>query len=194
MGNKFEEYDDGALFELLKNQNSESERAFSIIYDRHSQRVMAYCKRFVGNIEVAEDILQETFIRFYKAAFKKEKVMTNVPAFLVRIARNLCLSHKSNEVYHLEYEDYLVNSYTNGDNHEENDMIYLVRKALELLPNEYREPLMLREYEGFNYEDIAEITGESLNNVKVRIHRAKIKLKDIMSSGELDKVKLEKNK
>ena len=191
MSNKFEEYDDAVLFELLKNQNSESERAFSILFDRHSQRVLAYCKRFVGELEAAEDLLQENFIRFYRASTKKEKIMTNTPAFLIRIARNLCLSYKSNEITHLSYEDYMVDAYSSNEN--ENDMIYQIRRALEMLPNEYREPLILREYEGFNYEEIADITGESLNNTKVRIHRAKLKLKEIMSSGDLDKVKLENN-
>ena len=191
MSNKFEEYDDAALYDMLKNQNSNSERAFSILYDRHSQRLLAYCKRFLNDNVAAEDVFQETFIRFYQSA-KKDKIMTNVPAFLLRIARNLCLNHKIDEIYHLSYEDYLVDPYTYGDDSNTQDLIKTVRYAVEQLPNDYKEPFILREYEGLSYPEIAEITGESLTNIKVRIHRAKIKVREMVLSLELDNVKVAK--
>ncbi len=191
MSNKFEEYDDTALYDLLKNQNSDSEKAFSILYDRHSQRLLAYCKRFLNDREAAEDVFQETFIRFYQSG-RKDKIMTNVPAFLIKIARNLCLNHRRDEVYHLSYEDYLVDPYIYGDDSNTQDLIKTVRYAVEQLPNDYKEPFVLREYEGLSYPEIAEITGESITNIKVRIHRAKLKVREMVLSLELDSVKVVK--
>jgi RNA polymerase sigma-70 factor (ECF subfamily) len=51
---------------------------------------------------------------------------------------------------------------------------------------------VLREYEGLSYPEIAEITGESITNIKVRIHRAKLKVREMVLSLELDSVKVVK--
>lgn len=192
MKNKLEEYDDIALFEVLKNQDSNSEKAFSVLYDRHSQRVFAYCRRFLGNTENAEDVFQETFIRFFNSSKNSERVMTNVAAFIVKIARNLCLTYKSSEIVKVEYQEYMGESHLEDLSLEDNEMVHLVQLAIKKLPEEYKEPLVLKEYEGFSYQEISEITGESVSNIKVRIFRAKQKLKEIMNSAELDIIKLEK--
>ncbi len=183
MANKFEEFDDAELYSLLKNQDSNSEKAFSVLYDRHSQRLFAYCKRFLNNREAAQDIFQEAFVKFYNAS-RQERIMTNVPAFLLRIARNLCLNYKRTEIYHIAFEDYMTDTSTFDSDENTNDLISLVRIAIEQLPDEYKEPFILREYEGLVYADIAEITGESLSNIKVRIHRAKLRIKDIVAELE----------
>lgn len=183
MANKFEEFDDAELYSLLKNQDSNSEKAFSVLYDRHSQRLFAYCKRFLNNREAAQDIFQEAFVKFYNSS-KKDRVMTNVPAFLLRIARNLCLNYKRTEVFHTTFEDYMTDTSTFSSEENTSDLISLVKIAIEQLPEEYKEPFILREYEGLGYADIADITGESLSNIKVRIHRAKLRIKDIVAELE----------
>lgn len=183
MANKFEEFDDAELFSLLKNQDSNSEKAFSVLYDRHSQRLFAYCKRFLNNKEAAQDVFQDAFVKFYNSA-KKERIMTNVPAFLLRIARNLCLNYKRTEIYHVAFEDYMTDISSYDSNENSNDLISLVKIAIEQLPEEYKEPFILREYEGLGYAEIAEITGETLSNIKVRIHRAKLKIKYIVTELE----------
>lgn len=185
-----EEYSDEELFALLNQSNEQSENAFSELYRRHSPRVFAYCKRYLGNQEEAKDVFQETFIRFYKSA-DKNRVMTNVPAFLLRIARNICvnfLKQKKNTQGHVSYEDYMASQeekkYSGDD-----ELLNLINTALDTLPEKYKEMFILREYEGLSYSDIAEVTDENVSNVKIRIHRAKQKIREILEPyiKELDK-------
>src|SRR5690554_6594709 len=91
MGSKLDKYTDPELFEIIQSQGELANEAFSELYDRHSPRVFAYCRRFLGNKEEAQDVLQEAFIRLYKSA-NGEREMTNVPAFILTTARNLCVN------------------------------------------------------------------------------------------------------
>jgi len=173
-----ENIDDDELFYSLKKKDKASEKAFSILYSRHSPRVFAYCLRFIGDHDIAKDIFQDTFVRFYNAA-QEEREMTNVPAFLLRIARNLCINYKKNEKKTVPLED--IASFAVEDDADSNELLGLVKMALDFLPDEYKEAFILREYDGLSYNEIAEITNESLSNVKVRIYRAKQKIREILA-------------
>lgn len=176
----FDEYSDAELFYMLCDDKRTAEGAFSELFKRHSPRIYAYCKRFIGNLEEAEDLFQETFIRFHQSA-SKDRVMTNVPAFLLKIARNLCVNFKKREKQSVSYEDYMVPDYGTESGSEQSELLDLIKDALETLPDEYKEPFILREYHGLTYKEIAEITEMPLSNVKERIHRAKQKIKDILA-------------
>jgi len=189
MKKSFEEYKDEKLYSLLCKNKVNSDKAFAELYARHSSRVFAYCRRFMGNKEEAQDIFQETFIRFHQSS-SPDRVMTNVPAFLLRIARNLCVNSKRKEKSHLTYEDYMVGS---NDEHktDSDELLELVKTALEVLPDKYKEMFILREYDGMSYAEIGEITGESISIVKVRIYRAKQKIREVLSPyiNEMEKFK-----
>jgi RNA polymerase sigma-70 factor (ECF subfamily) len=64
---------------------------------------------------------------------------------------------------------------------ETSEFLQLITAALELIPDDYREVFVLREYEGLSYAEIAEVVDSSLSNVKVRIFRAKQKIREILA-------------
>lgn len=178
MARKFDEYSDTELFYMLNDNKENAERAFTELFNRYSSRVYAYCRRFLGDRDEAQDVFQETFIKFHQSA-SKDREMTNVPGFLLTIARNLCMNVKRKERPSVTLEEYM-----GGDDDslisDKDELLELIKKALELLTDDYREAFVLREYDGLSYEEIAKITNTSLTNVKVRIHRAKQKIKDIL--------------
>jgi RNA polymerase sigma-70 factor (ECF subfamily) len=183
-----EKYDDVRLFEMLSFGGSESEKAFMELYRRYSGRIFAYCRRFLGNREDALDVFQDTFIRFFESA-KQERTMTNVPAFLLRIARNLCLNFKRQSRKMTTIEDYMqYETYENNSSRDE--LMELIKIALAELPDDYREAFILREYEGMTYNEISEFLGISLALVKIRIFRAKQKIREILAPyiSELSKM------
>lgn len=175
-----DEYNDSELFEMLKREKKTAEKAFAELYARYSSRVFAYCRRFLGNKEEAQDIFQETFIRFHQSA-SNDKEMTNVPAYLLKIARNLCLNYKRQEKQDVQFEEYMFAADDVQEVDEKKELLNLLKTAIELLPDDYREIFVLREYDGLTYKEIADVTGDKLVNVKVKIHRAKQKLKDILA-------------
>jgi RNA polymerase sigma-70 factor (ECF subfamily) len=162
---------------MLKSDKKTAELAFAEIYHRHSPRIYAYCRRFLGNKEDAQDVFQESFVRFIEST-KQERVMTNVPAFLLKIARNLCVNLKRKEKKPVTFEEYMVTDYGRSD---QNEMVKLVNMALDLLPEEYREMFVLREYDGLSYQEIGEVTNTALSTVKIRIFRAKQKIREILA-------------
>jgi RNA polymerase sigma-70 factor (ECF subfamily) len=116
--------------------------------------------------------------------------MTNVPAFILTIARNLCVNYQKKKKPLISYEDYM---FVRDDNNDDNELLDLIKMAMETLADDYKEVFILREYEGLSYQDIADITETSLDNVKVRIYRAKQKIKDILEPYLADLNKHEKN-
>ena len=167
------------LYAALKNGKTVSEPAFAELYARYSPRIFAYCRRILGNRESAQDAFQETFIRFYNSA-QQNREMTNVPAYLLRIARNICLNMQRNNHRTTNLEDYHL-PFTEEYSHEKKELLSLVNNALELLPEDYRESFVLREYDGLSYQEIADLTQTSLATVKIRIFRAKQKIREILA-------------
>jgi RNA polymerase sigma-70 factor (ECF subfamily) len=153
-----------------------ADKAFAELYNRHSSRIYAYCRRFLGNKEDAQDVFQETFMRFLDST-KHERVMTNVPAFMLKIARNLCVNIKRRDKNPVSFEEYMVQDDTSDNN---NELLKLIKMALEILPDEYKDIFVLREYDGLSYQDISDITELPLSTVKIRIYRAKQKIREIL--------------
>lgn len=177
MKNSFTHHSDEQLYGFL-NESALREGAFRELYARHGKRVHAYCVRILGASQDAEDIFQETFVRFFHAA-ERERLMTNVPAFLLRIARNLCLNHKRNSrsTVVLQEQD-LVSM---GNEYDSSELLKLITTALELLDDDQREAFVLRKYNGCSYQEIAEITDTTANNARSRVHRAQAKIRSILA-------------
>ncbi len=174
---KLQQMDDLEVYQLLK-QETEKEAAFKELYSRHSARVFAYCKRILSDQEAAEDIFQDTFLSFLKSA-EQDREMTNVPAFLLRIARNLCLNKKREKrKYHISIDD--IDLGYNDNVFENKEISELIARAMDLLPDEFREAIVLQTYNGMSYNEIAEFCNVPMTTVRNWIARGKRKLKEIL--------------
>ncbi len=176
MAKSIDKYNDSELYYMLSSDKKMADKAFAELYNRHSSRIYAYCRRFLGNKEDAQDVFQETFMRFLDST-KHERVMTNVPAFMLKIARNLCVNIKRRDKNPVSFEEYMVQDDTSDNN---NELLKLIKMALEILPDEYKDIFVLREYDGLSYQDISDITELPLSTVKIRIYRAKQKIREIL--------------
>lgn len=123
-------------------------------------------------------MFQETFVRFFNTV-RKEREMTNVPGFMLRTARNLCLNRKRDRAPITSIEG-LDLPYQSNPLFENEELLRLIGGAVELLDEEYREAFILREYEDLSYEYIAELTGTTLANAKSRVFRARQKIKKML--------------
>jgi RNA polymerase sigma-70 factor (ECF subfamily) len=175
-------YSDEELFSLLRSPDRrQAEAAFRELYARYAQRVYGYCARILGSRYDAQDVFQETFIRFWQSA-QQERTMTNVPAFLLRIARNLCLNFKRDNRPAVAFDEELHGSSNSPVAQVEQEELHtLLQQAILKLAPDYREALVLREQLGLSYAEIAAITGASEAAVKVRVFRAKEKLRQLLA-------------
>lgn len=170
-------YTEQEILKMLKGKKRESEKAFSYIYEMHSQRIYAYCYRVLGSQEDANDIFQESFYKFYDMV-KKIDDLKNIPGLLIRITRNLCLNYKRDKKHNFNIDDYSFS--TTQDSYEEKELLDLIAKSLELLDFDYREAFVLRQYQGMSYSEISDVTGASVSAVKNRFWRAKEKIKEVL--------------
>ncbi len=170
---------DEDVFYLLYEDKETARIAFEELYSRFATKIYTYCKRILQSDELAEDIFQETFLRFYESS-KTDRVMTNVSAFIFRIARNLCLNEKQRKYHSFgEFEELTYIKYS--DDLDNKEKMNLLDKALYLLPDKYREALVLKEFLGFSYHEIAELLNSTLPAVRINIFRAKQKLREILA-------------
>ena len=166
------------LYKRIAKGKAEGERAFAELYARFGNRVFMYCVKILGDDRDAQDVYQETFIRFHRAA-QKEYEVQNVPSYLFKIARNLCYNHRRDKKQFLDLEDFSFSS--RDESYERRDLLNLIETALGLLDIKYREAFVLKEYEGMSYSQIAEITGDTVPALKNRVWRAKERIRSILS-------------
>ena len=179
MEQKYEEYSDRELYEMLTKDKAIAEKAFAELYSRFSSMVYAYILRFMGDKDEAKDVFQDTFVKFHQCAWQ-DRNMTNVPGFLMTIARNLCINEKRNDQKSISYEEYMGEKDDPEEAKEKDELLELVKMAMDLLPDDLKEVFILREYQGYSYHEIADLTNEKLSNVKVRIFRARNKIREIL--------------
>jgi RNA polymerase sigma-70 factor (ECF subfamily) len=175
MSTAYARHIDEDLYTLMNQGDKE---AFVELYTRYRGRIYAYALRMVGDRERANDIFQETFTRIYQRR-EPDRVIGNVSAYIFKTARNICLNAIRDAKPSTAVEDFHRVVYQ--PNHENLELAHLVKMALELLPQHHREAFVLREYDGLSYQEIADITGQTLAAVKIHIFRAKEKLRKILS-------------
>lgn len=162
------------------------EAAFVELYSRYQKRVYAYCIRMVNSHELAQDLFQEVFIRVSRkrGRFKGG----SFSAWLFAIARNLCLNAIRDIPRRIPIDDIADTLKAQEDDTEYDESLEILRQAIEQLPPAMREPLILRVYDGFSYQEISELTDTKLATVKVRIFRAKQRLYNILAPYFMDMV------
>lgn len=179
MNSKLSKYDDKQLVKLMRKGKKDAEAAFTEIYDRYSLRINAYCLSILGNKELAEDIFQETFIRFFNRA-KSENVEGSIIGFLVTISRNLCLNAKRDRKINVPVEDYIL-PVVHNDELETKELSELLMMSLELIDPVEKEILVLREFNDMRYKEIGEILNITDAKARYLAFTGKQKIKNILS-------------
>ena len=147
------------------------------------------CWRVTGNEDDARDALQETMLKAWRAIGRFEaraQLSTWLYAIAVRSCQDLLRRRAvrpstSLDAMREEGYDSPAQTQTPETALEEKDRREQVRKALSMLPEEQRVPLVLFAVEGRRYEEIAEMTGISLGTVKSRVSRGRDRLREIMA-------------
>ncbi|MFQ5569027.1 MAG: RNA polymerase sigma factor [Rhodothermales bacterium] len=174
--------DDKALIEAFQ---AGDEFAFISLYNRYKGPVYAYCLKMLLDSEQAQDIMQETFLRIYE---NRERLLntSSFKAWTFTIARNQCLNQfrRTNKHVGLDEDHTRAMRETAALKQiadlEKSEQIRLVNYFLGRLKPEYREVIVLREYQNLTYDEIAAITRSTLSAVKSRLFKARRKLAAFM--------------
>jgi RNA polymerase sigma-70 factor (ECF subfamily) len=182
---------------LIAEFKAGSMEAMEKIVERYENQVFTFGLKMCGHIQDAEDIVQETFLNAFRYLdrFREETKLRN---WLFKIAARACISkrrkkkcepdkeislesfvHKNGN--HAKYE---IPDWTDdpSDNVLRSELKQVIDSAVLSLPTKYRLVFNLRDIEGFNTEETAEILGISTQSVKTRLHRARLFLREKISN------------
>ena len=177
--------DDKALIEAFQQGD---DFAFVSLYNRYKGPVYTFCLKMLFDREQAQDVMQETFLRIYE---NRDRLLNanSFKAWTFTIARNQCLNQfrRSSKHVLLDEEHTLTVSETavlaQVAMLEKSEQVELVNHFLGRLKPEYREVLILREYQNLTYEEIAAVTRSTLSAVKSRLFKAYSESLDVASTG-----------
>ena len=142
----------------------------------YKDQLYNYLFWMTGNRTEAEDVLQETFLRYYKYGDPVE----NPKAWLFKVARNVYLKRQRKRSREVSLELVEANPVLPGMQValEREELIRKVREGLKKLKDHHREVIILRYMEGLSYEEMAAVLGENVGTIKSRLNRAKEKLRE----------------
>jgi len=166
------------------------DEAFKELFEGFHDDLLRVAWRITGRQEVAEELCQEAFLRYYE---RRDKLPVGDEAryWLIRVVKNLAFNHEKRQGREREaYRAFALQPRESSGNEGERSILAeesreSVRKALLAVPYKLRVALILKEYSGYPYVDIARILRISEGNVKIRVFRARQHLAKILHKGDL---------
>ncbi len=160
------------------------EKQFAKTYEIYADMVYRLCLFKTSDSDIAEDLVQEAFMRFWDQIAQGKKIR-NKKAFLFQITRNLIIDH-----YRKRKDDSLDKLQEQGFEPSENGQERIVSKAekniaiaiINKLDEKYRDVVYLRLVEEMSFKDIAQTLDITSNNATVSFHRGKQKLEQFIKS------------
>jgi RNA polymerase sigma factor (sigma-70 family) len=149
---------------------------FHSLYDAHAKDVYRFARFLTGSDDAAADITSETFLRAW--AGRDTIRVETAKAYLLAIARNLARdrARSASRISDAEVPETPV-----PPNAEARLELSRTLDAVRALPSDYREPLLLA-VSGVGYDEIGRLLGLSVATVKIRVHRARLKLGTALSA------------
>ncbi|KJS82612.1 MAG: hypothetical protein JM58_14760 [Peptococcaceae bacterium BICA1-8] len=179
---------------ITRSQNGDMD-SFEELIVRYERRVYSIAFRFMGNQEDASDLAQEAFLKAYQAIknFRQEasfstwicRIVSNVCRDQLRKAKRTIQSSLDEEVWLEEgtvTKQFKDNSPTAEQVYERKELKEYLQGLIDNLNPEYRMVVVLRDIQGYSYEEIAEMLDCSLGTVKSRLNRARKALREQINS------------
>jgi len=159
---------------LLHRAQQFDEKALSEIYDIYSPRVYRYAMRLLGNQQIVEECLSETFLRFLKMLHHSQGPVDHLQAYLYRVAHNWIIDYycKSNMEPDELSDDIAVETNSVEEQAHQNIQVSKIRKALLSLPMEQQQIIILKYLEGRENEDIAILLKKNNGAIRSQVFRA----------------------
>lgn len=167
--------------QLMTKVRDGDTRAFAKLFERYKVPILSYIRRQVRHPTVAEELAQEVFLKVYRARQSYEP-KAKFSTWLWTISRNTIIDHhrasSQGWVEVPDFTDTVMDALPDeGDSPEEKLLAGVAQErldeCLEKLPARSKEILMLRVQSDLTYEELSEIVGESVANIKTLTHRAR---------------------
>jgi len=161
--------------EVIKQVKKGNTEAYQVIVERYMQRAYYIAFGFVRNSQDAMDISQESFIKAFRKIKRFDSEKSFFPWFY-KLLKNLCLDHikRRSRVQEIPLDEARVLK----EEREDREMKEILWRGIEGLPFEQKEVIILRYFQEFSYQEIAEITARPVGTVMSSLYYAKKRLRE----------------
>jgi len=180
-------------FDLIRAINSGQTDKFHDLVKRYEQKLYNFSLRMCRDHSDAEDMIQETFLNVFRY-LKDFRYETKFKNWLYKVAASTCIKKRRKSKFapekELSLDDFLPANETEVPDHVPDwalmpldkllnqELSNTINQEILSLPKKYRLVIVLRDIEGFSTTETAQILSLSPSNVKVRLHRARLYLRD----------------
>jgi len=180
--------------DLVRRAQQGDSDAFATLFHAHKARVYSVCLRLTNNTAEAEDLTQDAFLQAFRklSTFRGDSALST---WLYRLAFNTVLmSFRKKSLRQISLDEpfnqdarSIRREYGRGDERLAGsvDRIALTR-AIKELPDGYRTIFLLHEVEGYEHQEIAELLGCSVGNSKSQLHKAKLRIRELLGPAQAD--------
>jgi RNA polymerase sigma-70 factor, ECF subfamily len=160
--------------------------AFEELYRQHARRLFSLVVRMIGSVDDAEDLLQEVFLQAHRklSGFRGDSALGT---WLYRLTMNLCLDHLRGRQMRMNRATASLDDNASEEPAAPQPVVPTpvsrvdLERAIEMLPDGARATFLLHDVEGFEHREIAQILGISEGTSKSQVHKARMKLRTILS-------------
>jgi RNA polymerase sigma factor (sigma-70 family) len=169
---------DESIMEAVKAGNLQQA---SLLFDRYHKRIFNFLARMTMDRALAEDLTQNVFLRIirYRSSYREG---LKFQSWIYQIARNVFSDHyqanknrRSDFVDVEKVSDHMADS---GDTDDQDEKEKILHRSMAKLTEEQRELLVLTRFQHMKYEEVAVIMDTTVANIKVKVHRAILKLRE----------------
>jgi len=180
-------------FDLIQAINSGQTDKFHDLVKRYEHKLYNFSLRMCRNPSDAEDMIQDTFLNVFKY-LKNFRYETKFKNWLYKVAASTCIKKRRKSKFapdkELSLDEFLPNDEAEKPEHVpqwamlpldkllNEELSSVINNTIRALPKKYRLVIVLRDIEGFSTAETAQILNLSPPNVKVRLHRARLYLRD----------------
>ncbi|KKT87344.1 MAG: hypothetical protein A2119_01760 [Candidatus Colwellbacteria bacterium GWA2_46_10] len=163
---------------------------FTKAYDEYADAIFRHCYFRLSDRERAKELMQETFIRTWDYMLKRNERIENLRAFLYKTANNLVIDEYRKARGNQSLETMEENGFQPGNDESVTDEVSVkldserVLKVIKEVDIKYRQAVIMRYIDDLSPKEMAKITGESQNNISVRINRGIRQLREILENEE----------
>jgi len=177
---------DELIMEAVKSGDLQQ---LTVLFERYNRRIFNFLARMTMDRQLAEDLTQNVFLRIikYRTSYREG---ARFQSWIYQIARNVFSDHyqtvKNRYSGFVDVEnikDHMPNDQEDEFQHEKED---LLQRSMARLSEEQREILLLTRFQHMKYEEVAEIMDTTVANIKVKVHRAILRLREYYF--ELEKI------
>ena len=183
--------------ELIVMVQNKDRRAFDELMNRYECKILNFINGFMNNRVVSEDLTQDTLLKIWINADKYQPI-AKFSTWAYTIARNCALTEyrklkrrNTHSFSQLSKEDYEFNldnvqGEENKDLSSDKETYRFIKSAIAELPDEFREIIILKDFQEHSYDEISSIIGLPLGTVKSRINRGRQKIREIIEQNRRD--------